>query len=157
MLFFFYQWLFHLDHRFIFTVVTHRGQETFQVSIMGYINSITYVQCEVDNILWDVRAWARTYVDDIICGAKSLSDLLEKLHILFDIFFKFNISIKLIKYFLNYPDIRLLDQRVNFLGLTALEKKFRAIKYLTYPETLDALKYYLGLTGYLRNYIHFYA
>ena len=26
---FFYQWLLHPDHRFMFTVVTHRGQETF--------------------------------------------------------------------------------------------------------------------------------
>ena len=40
---FFYQWLLHPDHRFMFTVVTHRGQETFQVPIMGYINSVAYV------------------------------------------------------------------------------------------------------------------
>ncbi len=26
---FFYQWRLHPDHRFMFTVVTHRGQETF--------------------------------------------------------------------------------------------------------------------------------
>ena len=53
---FFYQWLLHPDHRFMFTVVTHRGQETFQVPIMGYINSVAYVQHEIDNILQDVRA-----------------------------------------------------------------------------------------------------
>ena len=41
---FFYQWRLHPDHYFLFTIVTHRGQETFQVPIMGYINSIAYFQ-----------------------------------------------------------------------------------------------------------------
>lgn len=38
----------------MFTVVTHRGQEIFQVPIMGYINSVAYVQQEIDNILREV-------------------------------------------------------------------------------------------------------
>ena len=154
---FFYQWLLHLNHRFMFTVITHHGQETFQVPIMGYINSVACVQREMDNILRDVRAWARAYMDDIICAAKSLTDPLQKLRILFDIFLKYNISIKPTKSFLNYPDVGLLGQQVNSLGLTTSKEKLRAIKHLTYPETLGLLEYYLGLTGYLRNYIHFYA
>ena len=154
---FFYQWLLHPDHCFIFTIITHHEQETFQVPIMGYINSVAYVQHEIDNILRNVHAWTRAYIDDIICRAKSLSNLLEKLRILFDIFLKYNISIKPNKSFLNYPDVGLLGQQVSSLGLTTSEEKLRAVKYLTYPKTLGALEYYLGLTGYLRNYIHFYA
>lgn len=141
----------------MFTVVTHCGQEIFQVSIMGYLNSVAYVQREIDNIFHDMRAWARVYVDDIICGAKSLPDLLQKLRILFKIFLKYNISIKPTKFYLNYPDVGLLGQRVNFLGLTTSAKKLKAIRLLPYPDTLSALEYYLSLTGYLRNYIHFYA
>ena len=125
--------------------------------IMGYINSVAYVQQEIDNILCGVRAWARAYVDDIVCGAKSLLDLLNKLQVLFEIFFRYNISIKPTKSFLNYPDVGLLGQRVNSLGLTTSEEKLKAIRLLTYPDTLRALEYYLGLTGYLRSYIHFYA
>ena len=52
---FFYQWLLHPNYRYIFTVITHRGQETFQVPIIDYINSVAYVQREIDNILYDVR------------------------------------------------------------------------------------------------------
>ena len=154
---FFYQWLLHPDHRYIFTVVTHRGQETFQVPIMGYINSVAYVQREIDNILQDVREWARAYVDDIVCGGRSLADLLAKLCILFDIFLRYNISIQPTKSYLNYPDVALLGQRVNSLGLTTSDEKLKAVRLLKYPETLGALEYYLGLTGYLRSYIHFYA
>lgn len=51
----------------------------------------------------------------------------------------------------------LLGQRVDSLGLTTAEDKLRAIRLLIYPETLGALEYYLGLTGYLRSYVHFYA
>ena len=63
---FFYQWRLHPDHHFMFTVITHRGQETFQVSIMGYINLVAYVQREIDNILRSVQSWARAYIDNII-------------------------------------------------------------------------------------------
>ena len=118
---------------------------------------MAYIQREINNILQDMRAWARAYISNIICGAKFFSDLLEKLHILFDIFLIYNISIKPTKSFFNYSNVKFLGQQINFLGLTTSEEKFRVIKYLIYPETLGALKYYLGLIGYLRNYIHFYA
>ena len=51
-----YQWRLHPDHCFIFTVITHCGQETFQVPIIGYINSVAYVQREIDNILRNIRS-----------------------------------------------------------------------------------------------------
>ncbi len=76
---------------------------------------------------------------------------------MFEIFLRYNISIKPTKSFLNYPDVRLLGQRVNSLGLTTSDEKLKAIRLLTYPDILGALEYYLGLTGYLQSYIHFYA
>ena len=124
---------------------------------MGYINSVAYVQRKIENILYVVWAWARAYINDIVCGVKLLLDLLEKLQTLFEIFLAYNISISPTKSYLNYPNVVLLGQRVDFLGLTTFEQKLKALKLLTYPDTLGALKYYLGLTGYLRSYIHFYA
>lgn len=138
---FFYQWRLHPDFRYMFTVVTHRSQETFQVPIMGYINSVAYVQREINNILRSVRDWARAYVDDIICGARSLDDLPSKLHILFEIFVAYNISIKPTKTFLNYPDVGLLGQEVNTLGLTTAKEKLNAIRLFQYPLTVGALEY----------------
>ncbi len=92
-----------------------------------------------------------------MCGARLLPDLLDKLQTLFEIFLKYNISISPIKSFLNYPDVALLGQQVNSLGLTTSEQKLKAIQLLTYPNTLGALEYYLGPTRYLRSYIHFYV
>lgn len=41
--------------------------------------------------------------------------------------------------------------------MTTSEQKLKALKLFTYSNTLGVLEYYLGLTGYLKNYIHFYA
>lgn len=79
------------------------------------------------------------------------------MQILFKIFLEYNISIKPIKSYFNYFNVGLLGQWVNFLGLTISAKKLKAIRFFTYPNTLAALEYYLGLTGYIRNYLHFYA
>lgn len=153
----FYQQLLHLDYCFIFIVVTYYGQKIFQVPIIGQINSITYIQYEIDNILYSIYAQAWAYIDDIIYRTKSLLNLLEKLCILFNIFLKYNISIKSTKFFLNYFNIRLLGQQVNFLGLTILKKKLKIINFLTYSKMLNMFEYYLGLISYLCNYIHFYT
>lgn len=121
------------------------------------INLVAYVQYKIDNILRHIYAWTRVYVNDIIYRAKFLADLLEKLYILFNIFFHYNISIKSIKFFFNYSHIRFLGQQVNSLGLTTLEEKLRAIKLLTYPKMLSTLEYYLRLISYLCNYLYYYA
>lgn len=69
-----------------------------------------YVQCKIDNILRAVRALSQAYINDIVCGAKLLSDLLDKLQTLFEIFLAYNISISLTKSYLNHPDVMLLGQ-----------------------------------------------
>lgn len=86
-----------------------------------------------------------------------MQDLLTKLRILFNIFLHYNILIQSTISYLNYPNAALLKQRVNSLGLSTSEEKLKAVRLLKYPETLEALKYYYGLTRYLRSYIYYYA
>lgn len=124
---------------------------------MDYINSVAYVQQEIDNILKNVCNWACAYVNNIICRARSLNNFLSKLRILFEIFVAYNISIKPTKTFLNYPDVGLFGQEDNTLGLTTAKEKLDVIRFLQYPLTMGVLKYYLGLIGYFRSYIHYYA
>lgn len=104
-----------------------------------------------------MRAWAQAYMNNIICNTKLLSNLLQKLRILFKIFLKYNISIKPTKSYINYYNIGLLGQQVNFLSLIIFTEKPKAIYFLIYPDTLGALEYYLRLIGYFCNYIHFYT
>ena len=154
---FFYQWRVHPDYRHMLTIVTHRGQETVNVPIIGCMNSVAYVQRRIDQILRPIREFARAYVDDIGCGSKSLSAHLADLRKLFRLLVEFNVSISPKKAFLGYPNVSLLGQKVNSFGLVTAEDKLRAISQLTYPDTLGALEHYLGLTGYLRQYVNYYA
>lgn len=68
------------------------------------------MQREIDNILQEVRKCTLAYVNDIICEAKSLFELFQKLYIFFNIFLEYNILIKPTKLYLNYLDVGLLGQ-----------------------------------------------
>lgn len=124
---------------------------------MSYINLVAYIEHKINNIFHHIQYWVKVYIKNIIYRAKSLFDLLNKLQILFNIFFKYNISIKPIKFYLNYLNIGLFGKKLNFLRLITLDKKFKVICFFNYSYILGIFKYYLGLISYLRGYIHFYA
>jgi len=55
------------------------------------------------------------------------------------------------KTFLNYPRITLLGQRVDAFGLSTTEERIDALRKINLPKDLEALEYYLGLIGWMRN------
>ena len=124
---------------------------------MRYRNSPAYVQRQIDRILRAFRAFARTYVDDIVMFSHSLKEHLRHLNQVFALFDKLNIALKPSKTYLNYPTISLLRQKVDRFGLSTAQKKLAAIFRLKFPLTLKNLKIYLNMTDYLRDYIAFYA
>ena len=154
---FFYQWRVHPEDRHKLIVVSHRGQESFNVAVMGYRNSSAYVQRQIDRVLRLCRRFARAYVDDIVIFSRSLTEHLSHLRKVFGILSKSNISIKPGKAFIGYPSVNLLGQKVNSLGLATDEEKLRAIASLSFPTNLAQLETYLGLTGWFREYIERYA
>lgn len=68
---FYYQWRVHPNDRHKLTVVSHRGQECFNVAVMGK-NSPSYVQRQIDRILRPYCHCARAYVDDIVIFSRTL-------------------------------------------------------------------------------------
>ena len=154
---FFYQWKVHRAHRHRLAVVSHRGQEVFNVAVMGYRNSLAYVQRMIDKILRQERGFSRAYVDDIVIFSKTLEEHIRHLHQVFKKLAHIGICLSPEKSFLAYPTIHLLGQRVNAFGLSTAENKLRAISALRFPTTLLQLKTYLGITGYLRHYVNYFA
>ena len=154
---FFYQWWVRRLHRYRLTVASHRGQETFNVPVMGYRNSPAYVQRMIDRILRPFRHFCRAYVDDIVIFSGSLEEHTRHLAQVFKALDTMNIHLAPNKAYLGYPSVHLLGQRVNALGLATAEEKLWAIKNLEFPKTLAALDKYLGLTGYLKQYVPYYT
>lgn len=154
---FFYQWPVKAEHRNRLAVVSYRGQEIFNVAVMGYRNSPAYMQRRIDTILRPCRAFARAYVDDIAIFSKSLQQHLANLREVFQTLNRCNIGLKPTKTFIGYPSVQLLGQQVDALGMTTAADKLEAITALEFPKTLKTLETYLGMTEYLRHYIPFYA
>jgi hypothetical protein len=154
---FFYQWRIAPEDRHKLTVVTHRGQEQFNVAVMGFKNSVSYVQRQIDRILRPFRSFARAYVDDVVIFSETLEEHVQHLSEVFSTFRRMRISVKPTKVFLGYPSVQLLGQYVDSLGLVTAADKLEAIAKLKFPGTLKELEYYLGLTGWLRQYVPFYA
>lgn len=154
---YFYQWRVNPEHRHRLTVASHRGQETFKVAVMGYRNTPAYVQRMTDRILRPHRDYSRAYVDDIVIFSATLKEHLQHLRSVFGELADRGICLSPDKSFLGYPSVHLLGQRVDALGLATAEAKLAAITNLKFPQTLTQLEGYLGLTGYLRQYIPHYA
>ena len=138
-------------------MASHRGQESFNVLVMGFRNSPVYVQRMIDRILRPFRKFCRAYVDDIVIFSSSLDEHLKHLKLVFGALERMNIHLSPKKSFLGYPSVHLLGQKVDALGLATAEDKLAAITSLAFPQTLSQLEKYLGLTGYLRQYIPHYA
>ena len=156
---FFHQWRVNPEHRNRLTISSHRGQETSNVAVMGFRNSVAYVQRQIDKILRPFRAFARAYIDDIVDFTKSpmIRDYVSYLRPVLETLRKYKISLSPSKTFLGYLFIILLGQKVDAFRLTIADEKLKAIQKLKFPSTLSQLEIYLGLTGWLRQFIPHYA
>ena len=154
---FFYQWRMHSSDIYKLTVVTHRGQKIFLISVMNCRNSVVYVQRQMNVLLRRLQKFVKTYINDIVIKFKSLREHIYHLRQLFNLFVNKNINLNFIKIFLDYLEITLLNQRVNALDLSTTKSKLKALTSLTMSETFAKLETYLELIDYIRQYIHFYA
>ena len=124
---------------------------------MGFRNSPAYVQRIINRILRPFRAFCRAYVDDIVIFSTSLEEHLYYLKLVFQALTDMNIHLAPRKAYLGYPSVHLLGQRVDTLGLATAKDKLAAIRNIEFPRTLAALKRYLRMTGYLKQYVPYYS
>ena len=82
---------------------------------------------------------------------------MQHLYEVFHLFHSRNISLSPKKSYLGYPSVSLLGQRVSGLGISTSTGRIEAILALRFPRNPSELDTYLGMTGYLRNYIRYYA
>lgn len=153
----FHQWQVKKQHWNHIAVLLHRGQEIFNVTLMGYINSVPYIQRQMDFQLKEFTEFCRIYIDNIVIASKTFEDHLQHLNLLFTKLQALNITLEPSKSFLGYPSIQLLSFHVDAFGMTTLSEKTKAIEELKFPHTLADIERYLGLVGSLRHYIKNYA
>jgi hypothetical protein len=153
---FFYQWRVYSENRHKLIVVSHRDQKTFQIAIMSYKNSSSYVQRQIDRLFRGLF-FVKAFIDDIIIYSRTMNEHVDHLNQIFTILINNEIFINLKKAFLKYSSIQLLDQKVNSLNLTIDEEKLKTIFKLKFSRTLKQLKTYLDLIEWMKEYVLNYA
>ena len=154
---FFYQWRVHFKDRHKLTIINHKKQESFNVAIMKYKNSLVYVQRQINRLLRFYRRFVKAYVDDIVIYSKTLKEHFIHLRKIFDMLDSNNISIKSKKAFIDYFTIHLLNQKINSLKLIIAKEKLKIISRFFFSKTLQLLKIYLDFIDWMRDYVLMYA
>ncbi|KAA6411119.1 MAG: reverse transcriptase [Lasallia pustulata] len=154
---FFYQWLVARQDHHKLTVITHQGLEHFNVAVMGFRDLPPYVQRQIDRILRAHGHYAHAYIDDIVVFSKTQEEHLAHLDNSFRLLTSLDIVLAPTKTFLGFPSTTLLGQKVDSFGMAAASEKIQAISRLAFPITLQDLEHYLGLTGWMCDYVPYYA
>jgi hypothetical protein len=124
---------------------------------MGYINSVPYVQRQIDLNLEEFREFCRAYVDDLVIASEDLDEHLIHLELVFQRLEDMNVKLEPTKVYIGFPSVKLLGQRVDAFGLSTPEERIAAIQKIAFPKTLRELEIYLGLTSWFRHYVEKYA
>jgi len=113
----FHQFLVKQDHRDRFTIILHRGKKRSNVALMGFKDSVFYVQNKINKFLRFYREFCKCYIDNIVVFSRSFEEHLHHLNVVFELFSQVRIFLESKKSYIEYPSITLLRQRVDNLGL----------------------------------------
>ena len=153
---FFYQWRMHSFDRHKLTIINHKDQKSFNVIVMNYKNSSTYVQRQIDWLLRSYCKHAKIYVNDIVIFSKILKKHKQHFRVVFDTLQFNNIFVKIIKIFVDYFSVQLLNQKINFFDLITIENKFKIIIKFKFSNIFHQLETYFDFIDWLREYIFHY-
>ena len=117
-------------------------------STFSYVLGTTLKCCQV---------FALNYLDDIIIISKTWKEHLEHLKEVFKALQEADLKIKQSKCGFFKLKVHYLGYPVGVDGVETLPEKLEAIQKLAAPFNVDELRQFLGLTGFYRKFVPFYA
>ena len=112
---------------------------------MNFRNSSIYVQRKIDQLLQEYRVFARVYMNDVVIFNKILKKHVQHLTIIFSLFIKLRINLKLFKTYLSFFFVILFEQYIIVMSLITIFEKLKIILKFRFSITLKNLKHYLDL------------
>ena len=152
----FHQWPVKRFDRYKLTVVNHRGNEQWNIAVIGFKNKPVYMQKQIDGLLKPFKS-VKTCVDDVVIFSQILKKHSEYFDQIFDFFNETNIVSKLSDSYIGYLSITFLKQKIDNFGLNTSADKLETFRTIKFPIKLKNLEIYIGMTNYLRNYIFYYT
>src|SRR5436190_22052927 len=99
---------------------------------MRFINSIIYVQQQLDNKFRNFQEFCRVYIDNIIIISTTLKKHLKHFNKIFDKFAELHISLTFSKFYIDFLNIKLLEQQVDNFNMSTSETKLEAFSSLKF-------------------------
>jgi uncharacterized membrane protein len=93
------------------------------VFLIGFKNSLLYIQRFIDRLLKDYCEFCYVFIDDIVIFSNTYKEYIQYLYSIFSLFSKKNINLSLEKSFIGYPSIELLGFYIDALGIYSIEEK----------------------------------
>lgn len=129
----------HSTERYEFTVVTHRDQNFFNVIVMSFRNFSVYVQKQITKV-FRFCTNTKSYIDDIVILFKTLKNHLLHLNEIFDILKINNISIKLIKSFIESFSVFFFQTTCKFFRFCHRRTKVKSNIYFDFFENFRTVE-----------------
>jgi hypothetical protein len=153
---FYQRFVAHRD-RWKLAVVTHRGQELFNVAPMGYCNSPGHMQRFMDKVLEPHKEYARCYIDDVVVFSKTYEDHIRHVRRVLNCLAALGMTLSPEKCYVGYHSVQLLGRMVDRYGLSTIKERTDALAQIQFPKTLRELEHFMGIANYYRYYIGRYA
>ena len=125
--------------------MSYKKQKEFNVTLINYKNSLSYVQQQTNKLLRFYKNFAKIYINDILIHFVSLKKHLIYFRILFKLFRIKRINFIVFKIFLIYFLMILLKQKIDNFKMFTTTKKIVAITSLRFLLNFKNLKFFLKL------------
>ena len=138
---------------------TDIGLFEFNVASMGLINSPWYFQSNMENEVFPhlVHKIIEIYIDDLLCWAQTIEELIERLQLVFDALNKKGLKLNPKKCDFGLTEVEFVGHLIDDSGITFTSDKLKQIAEMQLPATKGDLKSFLGMAGYFRNHIPDYV
>jgi hypothetical protein len=107
----------------------------------------------MDEVLRELRARARAFIDNTIVHTKGFQAHLAALRAVFEKLRLYKIKVHPKKVRILFPEIAFLGHMVNPIGLKPQKVKVAAIMRIPYPTSVTALKQQMGVINYYRKFL----
>ena len=137
---------------------TPRGKYEFNVTPYGLCNAGATYQRMIDLSLSGLSTTrVLAYLDDIVIFSRTIDSHYHQLHEVLECLRKHNITLNLSKCSFAMNRVDFLGYTLSAAGVQPQERLTEAIRNFTRPSTKKALKRFLGLSSYYRDFIPMFA